>query len=71
MMEQCSSCGGGCGKGGCKSTPMYPHNWAAQSMINAERELRRAVKEGYLEGERARQAIDDADLIFNMRLKWS
>lgn len=70
MPEQCSSCGGICGKGGCKQRLMYPHNWAAQDMQKAEKQLRKAVKDGYLKGERAKQATSDADALFNMRLKW-
>ena len=48
----------------------YPHNDAGVRMREAEKDLRKSVEMGYLQGERARQAIEDADILFDMRLKW-
>ena len=48
----------------------YPHNDAGIRMREAEKDLRKSVEMGILQGERARQAIADADMLFNMRLKW-
>ena len=70
MPKQCKCCGGICGENHCQQSLIFPHNWAAQDIHKAEKQLRRAVKEGYLKGERAKQALRDADTLFNMGLKW-
>jgi len=70
LPEQCNSCGGMCGKGGCRTKSMYPHNWAGQYIDKAKFELLKSVREGCLVGERAIQAQKDADILFNMMIRY-